>query len=161
MNTSRIFLAALSLSLAAVLGCGPDPNLGQVSGVVTYKGEPVAGATVSFLPVSDEGILAVGTTDADGRYVLVAPVQAKGVSKGAFAGKYNVTVRKLEVTPSENARLYQEGKITYSELQSRGGSGGGTSRDLLPLQYRDVRKSGLEAEVQARKKNEFNFDLVN
>ena len=159
MNTTRVFLAALLLLFAATLGCGHDPNLGQVSGIVTYKGEPVEGATVSFLPVSTDGVLAVGTTDADGRYVLAAPVQ-KGVSQGAFSGTYNVTIRKLEVTPSENDRLYQEGKITYSELQSRGGGGGGTSRDILPVRYRNAQQSGLEAEIQAKTRNEFNFDLV-
>ena len=159
MNTTRVFLITLSLSLAAIVGCGYDPNLGQVSGIVTYKGEPVEGATVSFLPVSTDGVLAVGKTEADGRYVLAAPVQTKGVSQGAFSGKYNVTIRKLEVTVSENDRLYQEGKITYEEYQRRGG-GGGTSRDLLPVRYRDAQKSGLEAEVQAQTKNEFNFDLA-
>ena len=160
MNTSKMFLAAWALSLTAIIGCGPDPNLGQVRGVVTYKGEPVAGATVSFFPVSSDGILAVGTTDDAGCYVLAAPVQKKGVSQGAFSGKYNVTIRKLEVTPSAVDLLYQEGKITYDELQSRGGGGGGTSRDLLPARYRDVKTSGLEAEVQAKTQNEFNFDLV-
>ena len=160
MGTSRLFLAALVLSSAAIVGCGHDPNLGQVRGVVTYKGEPVSGATVSFFPVSSDGVLAVGTTDDTGSYVLAAPVQKKGVSQGAFSGKYNVTIRKLEVTPSANDLLYQEGKITYDELQSRGGGGGGTSRDVLPVRYRDVKKSGLEADVQAKTKNEFNFDLV-
>jgi len=161
MNMTRMFLVALVLSLTAITGCGPDPNLGQVSGIVTYNGEPVEGATVSFLPTSTDGVLAVGTTDASGRYALAAPVQKKGVSKGAFSGRYNVTIRKLEVTPSEVDRLYEEGKITYDELQARGGGGGGTSRDLLPARYRDVQQSGLEVEVQARKQNEFNFDLVN
>ena len=160
MNTTRVFLVMLPLLFAAVVGCGPDPRLGQVSGVVTYRGAPVEGVTVAFFPVSTDGILAVGTTDADGRYVLAAPVQKKGVSQGAFSGKYNVTVRKLEVTPSANDLLYQEGKITYDELQSRGGGGGGTSRDILPLRYRDVQQSGLEADVQAKTRNEFNFDLV-
>jgi len=160
MNTSKIFLAVLSLLLAAVIGCGPDPNLGQVSGIVTYKGEPVQGASVAFFPVSSEGVLAVGTTDADGRYVLAAPVAKKGVSQGAFSGKYNVTIRKVEVTKSENLRLYEEGTITYDELLKRGGGGGGASRDLLPVRYRDVQQSGLEAEVQARTRNECNFDLV-
>ena len=147
-------------SLAAIVGCGPDPNIGQVSGIVTYKGEPVEGATISFLPVSSDGTLAVAVTDADGRYVLVAPVQKKGASQGAFSGKYNVTVRKLEVTPSAVDILYQEGKITYDELQARGGGGGGTSRDILPVRYSDVQQSSLEADVQARTQNEFNYDLV-
>ena len=160
MNTSRMFLAVLVLSSVTIMGCGPDPNLGQVRGVVTYKGEPVEGATVSFLPTSSDGVLAVGTTNADGEYVLAAPVQKKGVSRGAFSGKYNVTVRKLEVTPSANDLLYQEGKITYDELQRRGRGGGGTSRDLLPIRYRDAQKSGLEADVQAKTQNEFNFELV-
>jgi len=154
-----MFLAILALSLATTVGCA-DPNLGQVSGVVTYNGEPVEGATVSFFPTSPDGVLAVGVTDADGRYVLQAPVQQRGALQGAFSGTYNVTIRKLEVTPNPNDVLYQEGLITYDELQSRGGGGGGTSRDLLPVRYSNVQRSGLEAEVQARTQNEINFDLV-
>jgi hypothetical protein len=160
MNMKKVFWAALSLSLVAFIGCGPDPNLGQVSGVVTYRGEPVEGATVTFLPVDGDGVLAVSKTDTNGRYVLVAPVAKKGVSQGAFRGKYNVTIRKLEVIPSEVDRLYEEGKITYQELQDRGGGGGGTSRDLLPIRYRNAPQSGLEAEVKAKTQNEFNFELV-
>lgn len=163
MNVSKTILAILSLSFAIIIGCGPDPNIGQVNGVVTYKGQPVEGATVSFMPVSAEGgVLAVGTTDAAGRYVLAAPVQQrkKGVTAGAFSGQYNVAVRKLEVTVSQNDKLYQEGKITYDELQERGGGGGGSTRDLLPIKYRDAKTSGLKADVKAKTENVFDFDLV-
>jgi hypothetical protein len=158
---NRLF-ATLSLSLVIMTGCGPDPNIGQVSGTVTYKGAPVEGATVSFLPTSGEGVLAVGNTDAAGHYVLAAPVQkrGKGVTAGAFSGTYNVAIRKLEVTLSKADQLYQEGKITYDELQSRGGGGGGTTRDLLPLKYRDAKTSGLEADVKAKTDNVFDFEIV-
>jgi len=160
MNMPRMFLVALASSLAIITRCGPDPNLGQVAGIVTYNGEPVEGATVSFFPASPDGVLAVGVTDADGRYVLQAPLERRGATQGAFAGTYNVTIRKLEVTPNPVDILYQQGLITYDEFMDRGGGGGGTSRDILPDRFRDVQQSGLQVEVQARTQHEFNFDLV-
>jgi hypothetical protein len=162
MNTSKICLAIMFLSLAIMTGCGgPDPNLGKVSGTVTYKGAPVEGATVSFLPANPgSGVLAVATTDAAGHYVLAAPQTDGGVAAGAFSGSYNVTIRKMEVTLDPNLVLFNEGKIDYDELQERGGgTGGGTTRDLLPAKYRDVKSSGLKAEVQAQAENVCDFVL--
>ncbi len=162
MNKPLLFFAALLISLAALVGCGPDPNIGKVTGTITYKGQPVEGAKVTFRPTTPDGVLAVDTTDAAGRYELTAPVASKrkAIEHGAFAGKYHVTVRKLKVTKNKNLELFQEGKITYEELQARGGGAGSTSKELLPARYASAAKSGLEADVKAKTDNVFNFDLV-
>ncbi len=163
MNCQKsLFFIVLLLPLTIVLGCGPRLNLGSVSGTITYKGQPVEGATVTFLPTSPDGVLAVSTTDAAGKYTLAAPVQLKGrrVAAGAFAGKYTVTVRKVETILSETDRLFQEGKISFDELMARGGGGGGKSKELLPVKYRNAKSTNLEAEVKAKTDNVFDFELV-
>ena len=159
MKTTKVFLAVLSLSFAAVLGCGNGHDLNRVSGMVTFNGEPLAGATITFTPEDPQGVLAVGSTDSSGRFVLAAPVQS-GVTQGAMSGRYRVTIAKRETTPCPDSIAYQEGRITYDELQSRGGGGSGTSRDLIPARYGNAQQSGLEAEVVPNADNEFNFDLV-
>ncbi len=55
-------------------GGGPAPvQTDMVKGVVTLDGSPVAGATVTFVPVQDGvGASATGKTDEQGNYVLTA-----------------------------------------------------------------------------------------
>ena len=59
--------AGALLILLLMVGCGPSrPRLYPVTGTVTYKDQPVAGAQVTF--VSAEGRPAQGTTDAAGKF---------------------------------------------------------------------------------------------
>ena len=79
--------------LGAAVGCGPSgPSTTGVSGTVTYRGEAVEGATVSFTPVSEGGQSAVGTTDAAGHYELTTFERGDG----ALAGDYKVRVFKYD-----------------------------------------------------------------
>lgn len=59
-------LFVVSLVLAA--GCGGA--VGQPTGKVTFRGEPVAGAALTFQPVSNPDAVATGVTGADGQYRL-------------------------------------------------------------------------------------------
>lgn len=82
----RTGLAVLLCSLLA--GCGASsnaPEVGQVSGTVKYKGEPVKEGQVVFEdPV--QGQLAAANLKSDGTYVLTT---AEG---GLRVGTYGVTV---------------------------------------------------------------------
>ena len=62
----------LLLGLGAFLGCGESEGVPTVvvTGTVTQKGAPVAGAAVSFIPSGTDGQNAVGVTDASGKYSL-------------------------------------------------------------------------------------------
>lgn len=65
-------------------GCGPvddTPELAQVSGQVTLKGQPLAGYIVNFQPTT--GRPSVGRTDAQGRYVLDYTLTEKGAKVGS------------------------------------------------------------------------------
>lgn len=82
------------LPLVAAAGCGDATPVAPVAGRVTVNGQPQANAAVTFAPVGsggnpEPGPSSVGTTDADGRYVL-ALIGQNGT--GAVVGKHRVQV---------------------------------------------------------------------
>ena len=62
------------------------PQLAPVDGVLTLDGQPVAGATLQFIP--KEGRPAVGRTDQNGKYALTTFVDGDG----ALPGTYRVAI---------------------------------------------------------------------
>ncbi|MCA9270687.1 MAG: hypothetical protein KDA41_19530 [Planctomycetales bacterium] len=80
----RTALAAAAALLAALVGCGGESYpMAPVSGRVTLDGQPLAGARVGFEPrrqgeSPNAGPGSYATTDADGRFELVALTGAKG-----------------------------------------------------------------------------------
>jgi hypothetical protein len=82
--------------LAALSGCRDGPELGKVSGRVTYKGEPVSGAVVSFIP-RDERKQSIGFTNEEGEYELQYTLRREG----ALIGRHRVSVR---VYPDQGRR---------------------------------------------------------
>lgn len=69
-------------------GCGGPANVASVTGTVTLDGQPLADATVTFVPVEASGTLSRGTTDAVGRYQLVYDSSYNG----AAIGEYTVSI---------------------------------------------------------------------
>lgn len=106
--------ALLVLFLSAVIfttvGCGKG-TLIKVQGVVTLDGEPLAGATVSFMPVG-EGRPASGRTDADGRFRLTT----SRTDDGALPGEYKVVVVVEEANEKFVGR--EQGSFTNEEKQA-------------------------------------------
>jgi hypothetical protein len=129
---------ALTLLLLAS-GCGTKNQLGTaaVTGLVTFHGQPVEGAAVTFMPKS--GPVASGKTDSEGRFKLmtVSP------GDGAVAGEHAVTVIKQEFVGGPPSA-----KNPYPK-----------SRDILPTRYGKPTTSGLTAIVKLDGKNEFPFEL--
>jgi hypothetical protein len=76
---------------SVVIGCGGPPadmpELGEVSGIVTVGGTPLAGATVNFSPTG-EGRPSAAVTDNSGHYTL----QYTSEYAGAAVGEHIVTV---------------------------------------------------------------------
>jgi hypothetical protein len=88
----RLFLGTL---LVSVIGCSGQPAA-RVSGRVTLDGEPLAGATVTFVPKASAGNVArgptaSGVTDADGRFTLNFGPK----SRGAIVGPNRVVISTL------------------------------------------------------------------
>lgn len=105
---ARRVLNPLSLVLATVLiGCGSAedvPTLATVSGKVTYKGKPLPGASISFVPDGQTaGTGAYAVTDDSGHYELVHRSQTPGVEPG----KYVVSISKMALP---NGSPIPEGK---------------------------------------------------
>ena len=91
------------LVLLTCLGCGSKlPATKPVTGTVTYLGQPVEGATVMFGRDSRDiakGELAIGKTDAQGRFALSTHFGSETDAKGVVAGDYAVTISKLVPPP--------------------------------------------------------------
>ena len=87
----RRFCVALSILLA---GCGEDDNrkmVFPVQGRLTFNGQPMKKALISFHPLEDsdpEPLRPTAEADQDGKYRLTAYI----TNDGAPAGKYAVTI---------------------------------------------------------------------
>lgn len=148
--------AALLLGFTLASGCGSAdvanrPDRVPVKGLVTYNGAPLAGATVVFSPVAhDHG--AAGITNDAGEFVL----QTFDPGDGAVPGKYQITVRKVEMV---------EGRAVKS-TESGGGEGGVeqsqstmVEKFIIPERYARADTSGLSEEVSESGTNEFKIAL--
>lgn len=150
----RVFRSAavLSLLVAASVsaGCGGDSSAGDrpkrvpAGGIVNYNGQPVADATVIFVPDGHQHA-AVGRTDSSGRFQL----QTFEANDGAVPGEYKVSVRKVEVT-SEGASGGDDDAETEEAEE----------RSLLPERYASAESSQLTASVKEGESNDFPFELT-
>lgn len=150
----------VAVVVGSLLGCqrAGGPATQKVSGKVTFNGQPVEGAIVTFAPKSPGAKAAAGTTDASGRFQLttLAP------GDGAVAGSYGVTVIKpVRPTgpPADSGAVPPEAEEAVKKAKEEAKKGGGEEKELLPEKYKSPEKSGLTAEVKAGQKNDFTFDL--
>lgn len=136
MNPVRWQLLA-ALVVACCVGCGSkQPKTYPVTGLVTYKNQPVAGAQVMF--TSDTGRAADATTDAEGKFSL----SSFGSGDGAQAGDYRVTISKMETAAATDPNN------PYAP-----------AKNLLPPRYANPSETPLK-ETVAEKANEFTFELT-
>jgi hypothetical protein len=173
-------LACLT-GLLLIAGCSAGAKLPTVpaSGTVTYKGQALEGATVTFLPQSkDESAKgASAQTDSQGRFSMQTYLGGGSqTSPGALPGDYFVTVTKAE-NQAEGIRGPEvAGKMAEMQRQAaqgggppgRPGGGGATARaqqsfqpkSLIPDKYSDAQKSGFTAKIGASGNNDLKFDLT-
>jgi Carboxypeptidase regulatory-like domain len=135
------------LGLAFLLGCNSGSVSGTVpaSGKVTYKGAPVEGAIVTFVP-EGEGRTATATTSAGGVFSLTT-VDASGV----MPGKYKVTVDKVEYGPGSNLSM---------EAAAKGNPAEGQAKRVLPAKYAAAASTPLAIEVPSGGKKDIDLPLV-
>jgi hypothetical protein len=138
--------------LVAVLGgCGGGPELHPVSGTVSYRGEMVQGATVTFR-CEEANTIATGTTDAQGRFEL-STYQA---GQGAVAGKHTVTVTKASAAAEPGS-----GSMSMEDAMKQGPRPPKTEpQALLPAKYADPARPQIEYTVSPGEKNEFAIELT-
>ncbi len=101
------FLVAIAISQC--VGCfdqGDRPDLGEVTGVVTLDGEPLANASIAF---TMEGFRpSVGHTDSEGKYELIYIRD----TKGAAVGTHTVRIRQFGSRGRVPARYDMESELT-------------------------------------------------
>lgn len=86
-------------------GSGDAPELGTVSGTVTWDGKPLANADVQFSPQT--GRPSTGTTDANGKYQLLYTQD----QPGAKVGKHTVRITTEKYTEKENGETVVTAEI--------------------------------------------------
>ncbi len=128
----------LFASLVAI-GCGGAASdraqCAAVSGTVTYKGQLVEGATVSFwTPTASRA--ATGQTDAKGSFRLTT----FAADDGAVLGTHAVTVTKAAPAAAMNASDMATGKADATPV-----------KDPLPAKYADAKTTTLKFEVKSGK----------
>ncbi len=154
---SRVVLICVAVSCAALMfgGCGKSdddglPSRVRATAMVTYRGEPVDGAHVTFSPADKTGKPAYGSTDDRGKVEL----STFEFEDGAVAGEYAVTVSKMHTEDEGNVPAYP-GMPSGVGRQSSA-----KVTDLLPRKYKRRETSGLIATIVSGDKNKFKFDLV-
>lgn len=156
-SKSLLYFTLVSCSLTVLLtGCGsnPDderPNRTPVSGTVTFNGEPVEGASISFVPVDQvNGRSANGRTDATGLFQMGTFEGTDGV----VAGEYNVIITKIE--SAEASQALPEDDPNYDPNPKPQPP----PENLLPEKYASADSSGLTVTVEDGKEiTDLKFDL--
>ena len=144
------------LGLVLLSGCsdsGPaGPKTAKATGVVTYKGKPVAEATVAFLG-DGQTQAAQAVTNTEGLFVLTTTTPGDG----AVPGKHVVTITKMEgnlsgasktnLSMEEAAKKAEEAKIITKPVS------------LIPQKYSEASTSPLQFMVKDGEKNHFEIKL--
>lgn len=147
-------LSCLALLLAiAISGCGARddrPPTYAAGGVVLFRGQPQAGAQVSFLAYGASRA-ALGTTDNEGKFTLstFAP------GDGAVAGEHFAAVSLPPSTPP--IQSYAESDYAATMQAHRQAV---AQNSQLPPRYANPRTSGLRFTISAEGPNQFRLELV-
>jgi hypothetical protein len=129
---------------AGLVGCGGGPSdtpeTVRAGGSVLVDGQPMPGLSVAFIP--QNGKLAVGETDDQGRFTLTT----NEPGDGAVVGTYTVAINRVD----QNVTEAMPGMEGYQKPEPPPFAG----------KYTDASMSGLTATVDADpKKNDFKFEL--
>ena len=142
----KFALGLVALAMLTVLpACSNAIKTEGVTGVVTYNGEPLADATVKFIPTDGTGSQSYGKTNEKGEYKLQTLLGA--ADAGTTPGEYKVTVDCIETV--ETGKMIQENGEEKPET---------IAQSLIPAKYNNAETSGLTATV-APGDNKIDFTL--
>ena len=142
----KFALGLVALAMLTVLpACSNAIKTEGVTGVVTYNGEPLADATVKFIPTDGTGSQSYGKTNEKGEYKLQTLLGA--ADAGTTPGEYKVTVDCIETV--ETGKMIQENGEEKPET---------IAQSLIPAKYNNAETSGLTATV-APGDNKIDFAL--
>jgi hypothetical protein len=134
----------IAIGWLALPGCGgapAGPETSEVTGVVTFKGDPVEGADVLFQPIQSGGetLACQAATDAEGRFAMSTHIGSGEYKTGMVPGEYAVSITKLDTS-----------KVTSTLTPPK---------NVLPEKYASPRTSGFTATVSSSNENHFEFPL--
>jgi hypothetical protein len=152
-GTLRCALRASLLLLLMSVGCG-DAKTVKVQGTVTLDGKPLAGAMVTFLPLSEkEGRAGGGRTDSGGNFRLTT----FKTDDGLLPGQYRVTVvmpddDRANVTGGNPMEMDEKAKRAYFSKGSSQGRREAAKRKTkkpspIPAVYGDPLKTPFKETV--------------
>lgn len=162
-------ILCLVVAMLVATGCSRSnewtqtrPPTYAVSGVVTYRGEPVLDGLVVFLtnPSHEKWtygeVSAFGVTDAQGRFRL----RTFRPGDGAVAGRHTVLIQKVSLK-QRNGKPVTQADLEGSEDGSRKAIDPASLVEAhhLPERYRLRDQTPFSAEVMAGGSNEFRFAL--
>lgn len=130
--------AALPM-LACVLLCGCGSGKVPVSGRVTFKGQPLADATVMFHGESVKGT-AHAVTDDNGEFTLTSREDDDGV----LPGSYKVTVGKYKKIASPPITAEEYARMQKAEAMKKSF---GLAESLVPPLYGNPARTPLRVDV--------------
>jgi len=166
---SRFVVTLTGMWICFAAGCGGQlPDAVPTSGTVLYEGKPLEGATVTFRSEAQgemaEGVLALGTTDSQGKFTLQSRVGPTDVVDGLVPGDYRVAISKF-VPPkgmSETeyeAKRAEEARIMETEGFVPPNKQAPPKVELLAPEYSDTRKTTLKATIPKEGNESLEFDL--
>ena len=126
MVRRRLMVCSAALTACLLAGCGA--GVGDVSGELKYRGNPLAGATVTFYDANNKAISDV--VAADGKYAV----------KGVATGMAKIAI----ATPLP---IQFPGGLSGAK-----GEGGATQKSevpAIPAKYNDRAQSGLTFDVKS------------
>lgn len=157
---THLMLAVMLLAPIGLIGCG-DKGAGagsratvyKTKGKVTYLGNPLIDAAVSFSPQGKQPA-AVGRTNDNGEFTLTT----YRAGDGAAEGEYKVMITMTVTTPA-STEIAHGTDPTKSYGESHSGKKGKTTGNVLPAIFSDAANTPLSEKVEANGKNEFVFNL--
>jgi len=152
----RCFAIASLVAAAALASCNRAANgrrpTKPVTVTVSYKGAPVADATVTFISEEGEPSAAYGTTDGSG----IAKLKTYEEGDGAVLGKQKVTINKEQITGTQSVAAQD----SPDYVPPVGSTPPPQVKHLIPAKYSAPNTSPLAAEVTASGPTEFKFELA-
>ncbi len=164
----QLFFVFPTLSLL-LTGCGDSdrPGLAPASGIVRLDGEPVEGASVTFVPVTG-GRPGSGTTDSAGRYSIKTYEDAPG----GIVGEHKVSVTKMsgpglyvmqgDAPAAAPAAGEDDGSDSLSEIEVFDSTEVEEPQIVydVPQKYMNPNDSGLVITVPAEGSDTLHLDLT-
>ncbi len=148
-----VFLAVGTLFLGCGGGAGDAPDLVGATGTVLVNGKPLAGATVTF--VIDKSPLAIGITDAEGKFSL-----STGGRPGVPVGSAKVGIAKASASDVDMKNMTPGDMANMAQKSNKMGQPAKTKSEI-PAKYGNPESSTLVAIVDTDPaKNVFEYKLL-